>query len=387
MRSETQKRIAQITDAGLFERLATAVLRDADERCRLIVHSGVNLDGKTVKGALDGINFVPEREPPHMVAVHHTICRREDLEKKWLHNPSAGPSRGQQANKRPPGDLLKSAKAFAAQKEHIPDLSGTLILTTNQEPSSQLVLDVTAAGYAAGLKVEVWSRSALAHFLDSDPQGQWIRNQYLGIHQERLSPDLLEALCRRSLGVSVFHEDASLWVDRGFDKELANKLDGNVVFLVGGSGCGKSVGCHKLLSEHIESGGFGLVVGHRAVADSLWVEQAIEETLRRHHPHLSQGAGAEALGLASRHKPLLMVIEDINRSVAPTKLIERLVSWSRQREGNQQASNWRVYCPVWPRVWAALGENTRKHISDDAVMHVSSFTNKEAGNCRSQGST
>lgn len=81
---ETERTLAAITDQGLFEQLATAVLREADSHYHLLVHSGVNLDGKTIRSPVDGIAFVPGANPPHMIAVHHTTCKRDDLENKWL---------------------------------------------------------------------------------------------------------------------------------------------------------------------------------------------------------------------------------------------------------------------------------------------------------------
>ena len=36
--NDTRRRLAEITDAGRFEELATAVLREADERCRRMAH-------------------------------------------------------------------------------------------------------------------------------------------------------------------------------------------------------------------------------------------------------------------------------------------------------------------------------------------------------------
>ncbi|MGX9728806.1 MAG: hypothetical protein ACTFAK_16280 [Candidatus Electronema sp. VV] len=77
----TAKILSAITDAGLFERLATAILREAKSEYRSLAHPGVNADGKTVKSRLDGICFVQGADPPHMIAVQHTIADRDGLEK------------------------------------------------------------------------------------------------------------------------------------------------------------------------------------------------------------------------------------------------------------------------------------------------------------------
>jgi hypothetical protein len=70
--SETNRALSQITDAGLFERLATAVLRQADSALYgNLTHPGMNADGKTVKAPVDGIAFVSGAIPPHLVIAHH----------------------------------------------------------------------------------------------------------------------------------------------------------------------------------------------------------------------------------------------------------------------------------------------------------------------------
>ena len=55
MMPETMKALAAITDEGLFERLATAVLRETDPLCAAVCHVGITIDGKTKKSPLDGI--------------------------------------------------------------------------------------------------------------------------------------------------------------------------------------------------------------------------------------------------------------------------------------------------------------------------------------------
>ncbi|MEP6147752.1 MAG: hypothetical protein ABJ201_10070, partial [Nisaea sp.] len=76
---EIRRKLAAMTDQGAFERLATAVLRLSGSQYRLLAHPGVNLDGKTVKSPVDGITFVTGSSPTHMIAVHHTTCRADDL--------------------------------------------------------------------------------------------------------------------------------------------------------------------------------------------------------------------------------------------------------------------------------------------------------------------
>ncbi|MBX9926517.1 MAG: hypothetical protein K2Y05_09175, partial [Hyphomicrobiaceae bacterium] len=68
--SQTARKLADMTDEGRFERLATAVLRASNPVYAALLHTGVNADGKTVKAPVDGFAFVPGATPPHMVAAH-----------------------------------------------------------------------------------------------------------------------------------------------------------------------------------------------------------------------------------------------------------------------------------------------------------------------------
>jgi hypothetical protein len=73
-------------------------------------YPGINSAGKTVKAPVDGICFVRGAEPPHMIAAHHTTCKRDDLRKKWLHDPATVTPRRRGRPTMPAGDLIKTAK-------------------------------------------------------------------------------------------------------------------------------------------------------------------------------------------------------------------------------------------------------------------------------------
>ena len=374
--AETQRKLAAITDPGQFEQLATAVLREANSRYRLLVHTGVNLYGRTIRSPVDGITFVAGENPPHMIAVHHTTCKRNDLEKKWLHDPATiNPHKGGKPTATP-GDLVKTAQLFAEQKREIPNLQLTLILTTNKEPSEVLVRNVRTAGESAGIEVMIWSNSVLAHYLDYHEKGQWIRSRFLGIEQEHLSDELLHELSRSSLENSVLLNDSELWIECQLDQKLEKAANRDVVFVVAESGLGKSVACHKRLTAHIRTGGFGLIIPNEIIATAPSLKLAIDATLRRLHPSLVPGAGSQALALASERTPLLMVVEDINTSTQPSLLIERLSSWSKQQNKYSLATSWQILCPVWPRILTALGDESRGRINR-FVLEASSFTAEE----------
>lgn len=367
----------EITDPGLFERLATAVLREKYLECRLLIHSGVNLDGKTVRSPVDGLAFVEGASPPHMIAVHHTTCKLKNLETKWLNDPGKVKPRKRGKPAAQPGDLVKTVQLLEEQKREMPDLRATLILTTNREPPEALVRKITAAGDAEGFEdVIVLSGTAIAHFLDYDAKGQCIRRRFLGIEQEHLSDELLRELSRSSLEKSDLPDDKELWIDRQLDRTLEKATGRDVLFVVAESGLGKSVACHKRLTVHVEAGGFGLVIPHEIIAKSMSLEQAVDATLRRLYPSLAPGAGSKACALASERMPLLMVVEDINRSGQRTALIERLANWSTHGKEGEQEARWQILCPVWPQILTALGDEAQKKIRN-LTLKAHSFSPEE----------
>ena len=370
---DSQRRLAAITDHGFFERLATAVLREADPRYRLLSHTGVNTDGKTVSSPVDGITFVEGASPPHMIVVHHTTCKRNSLKKKWLHDPATTNTKGGTRHAGEPGDLVKTVKLVRDQERSMPNLRATLILTTNQEPTESLVRQVNTVANKAGLEVAIWPNSAIAHFLDHDPQGQWIRNSFLGIAQEQLSFELLQELSRRSLAYAELPDESELWIGCQLDQELENAAGRDVLFLVGESGTGKSVACQKRLHAHIQSGGIGLIIPHRIISESLSLDQAIQGTLKSLHPPLVSSAGSVARILASERAQLLLVVEDVNKLEQPTIAIERLVSWSAKWKEHTRAVNCQLICPVWKRWLAGLTDQARKQIGR-LILNASHFS-------------
>ena len=359
--SDTRRRLEQIADAGLFEALATAVLREQDARCLRLVHVGVNADGKTVRSPTDAIGYVQEDGLLRMMAVHHTTCRREKLERKWLTDADS--------------DFLKTLIVFKQQRERIPDLRATLILTTNREPPEQLVHRIYAKGSQVGVEIAIYTGSFIAHFLDVERKGQWLRRKFLGVVQSHLSEELLRELCVKSIA-TVPLPDAESWIERDIDRELATHSRRPVRFIVGESGMGKTVACRKRLQHQISEGGFGLVVTAEALGKSRTLVDAVDTTLRELHPSLAEGEGREAFSLVHENAPLFVVVEGVNRSDHSTHLLEKLASWADDRlEANEDCA-WQLLCPVWPRTIATVRESARQLVSESAVG-LSCFTELE----------
>ncbi|MGR0482367.1 MAG: hypothetical protein ACTFAL_13450 [Candidatus Electronema sp. V4] len=372
----TAKILSAITDAGLFERLATAILREAEPAYRSLAHPGVNADGKTVKSPVDGICFVPGAEPPHMIAVHHTIADRDGLDKKWLHDSAK--SKGTKPKESDDGDLIKTAKIAAEERTSRPDLRVTLVLTTNKEPREDLIRKVHAVGYDHGLEIDIWSCSRLSHFLDNAQTGQGLRRSFLNIEQELLSVELLHELSKESLQTHCPLSNSDTWIPRELDSRLTSGLRRNVTFLVAASGMGKSVACHRRLAAHVEAGGFGIILPHEVIASSISLEQAVAAALRQLHPSLAE-IGNSALSFSTSDKPMLLIVEDINRSGQAQLLTEKLIRWgysSKHEESRGDDARWHLVCPLWPEVYLSLGHQAKQNI-EPMMMTASGFSNNE----------
>jgi hypothetical protein len=373
----TERKLEAITDEGLFEKLAAAVLRDADPTYRALIHPGVNSQGRTVKSPVDGIAFVPGAKPPQMVIVHHTTTAQEGLTNKWLHDPAIVKPRGAR-HTAPEGDVRKAIAITAAQRNTEPDLAVTLVLTTNREPDQKAIRQTHALAASAGIDVDFWTRSRLAHFLDTDAQGQWLRRIYLGDEPERLSRPFLLYLAQKSLAGFPLHDLPRLWIARTLDETLAGIILLGTSFLVAQSGLGKSTAAYKLLADHIASGGVGLVLPDAAIAGALTLDGAIEATLRELHPNLGPGAGSDAIAVCNPDDPLLLVVEDINISGQAASLAEKILSWDRRADRDEERAPrpYRLICPIWPEVLNALHDRSRVAIARHAVF-AGSFEPRE----------
>jgi hypothetical protein len=199
----------------------------------------------------------------------------------------------------------------------------------------------------------------LAHVLDTNPTGQWIRRTHLGIEQEMLSEELLGQLSRTSLEVFKPHDDPRAWVSRQLDRVLRS-VRRPINFVIAESGLGKSVACYRVLLEHVENGGYGLVLPHELIERAATLDQAVTEALRQLHPALA--LGQSPLPFCSNKNPLIVVIEDTNRSGQPQRLLEKIAGWG-VAFGEVQAEvlkPWRLFCPVWPSLLALVNDPVRK---------------------------
>lgn len=346
---DTHIAIAKLTDEGVFEDLALSVLRAAHPLVGSVVQTGLNAEGRTHRSPVDAIGFVPGSEPDHMVSVHHTITGPRGLRRKWLSKSD------------PIGDVPKTIAIIQEERKRAPDLAATLVLTTNREPSETLVRDVRALGRDNSLEVEIWSLSNLAHVLDTTADGQAIRRRLLGFSQDRLSRDLFAEIGRSTLNAALPRDDPSMWIDR---TEVVDRAAGPLGFLIGSSGSGKTVACLQALSAHLEKGGVGLVLDAAALGSATSLDDAIDVTLRRYSPQLADGRSALEFG--SSAAPVLIVVEDVNRSGDGPRLATLLASWILPDEKSSDP-RYKVLCPIWPQLLVGLDEKTRSAVDARSV--------------------
>lgn len=217
---QTADALKKISPDG-FERLASAILRRADPSYQRLIHAGMNTAGQTVKSPVDGICLVPGSNPPHFVIFHYTVD--QSLERKWLHEqtPSGKGSRT------PDGDIVKALRWTEEQRKDHPDTQITLVLACNGTPNQKLVARSGQVCARHRIELDLWEFSRLLDRLETEPDGQWLRKEHLGIPQERLSIDLMRELSRQSCSLYAKHEqlvDTDEWIDRALDKDLSCRV-------------------------------------------------------------------------------------------------------------------------------------------------------------------
>lgn len=377
MSTDTIKQLASITDAAQFERIATSVLRSAKPSYYAnLSHQGVNTDGKTVKAPLDNVGWVHIDGESMIVAAAHTTASRDDLEGKWLHDPTTvKPRKLNGKPTQPAGDLVKAICELAKLRVANPGLKATLALTCNREEPMDVRVKAEVLAEAANVSLDIWSVSRLAQYLDTMAEGQAIRYAYLGTPAVLLSKAELIRAGKLSFEAKTRPTDPASMIDRG----VQISGTGHVI-LSGASGMGKTTLCLELLRTSLASGQAGLVLSDQTLRYATSIEEAIDMELRRHLPYLEPLAGSRALALCDDLTPLVIVIEDICRAENTAVLLDKVVTWALHSipKGSTNARcNWRMLCPVWPRFLLTL-EKSKEVYSAGMVQSIGLFTDEEA---------
>jgi hypothetical protein len=370
----TAESLEAITDESSFELLSLRCLRELEPDCRSLIHLGVNAQGKTVVGPLDGMGLVSGSEPHTYVMVAVTTTHPKSLKNKWLSLPPQEPliaSRGEKQRKKNKaksddslGDLPKAALAASKVRQHDPTAKFILYLVTNRSLSSDLMLSVFAAGERDALEIRFLEQTRIRDFLDTTPIGQWLRQEHLGVEADQISKPLLKRLSRANYAeyardVTLF--DRQIRIKTHAVKSVTTELADSSVslhFLVGSSGVGKSTTALSLLQANESKSESGFWIAADVLERSQSLSEAFESTLRALKPSLKAGCGVHAIAFASEQEPLLLIFDDINRTTAPINLLWKIIGWLRpvtdEKRGQAFRSNLRVLCPLWDFYWSTV---------------------------------
>lgn len=401
----TLKLIEEMTDVGKFEQLALAALRRMKPECEAVIHEGLNADGKTIRSEVDAEGVVPGSNPPRIVMVACTTTKREKLKAKWLydsqgteiHTADAKPRR---TRRHPPdsgrdGDLIKACRRAEVKRRELPNASFKLYLVTNLPRAGELLSPVTAAALKGGIEAEVVEASRLADFLDTDPQGQFVRFRFFGTPITHVCADLLNEMGRTSLSQRESRPDfetATKRVARNCARDLQDACAApstTLVWVAAPPGKGKSVVSVDAASAYLRDGGFALWLSEQDVngAESLW--HAVDSALRRDHPSLEPEAGRHALSVAHLTQRLVLVMDDLNRLPTPEGAFRKVRNWAYQMAnvknssgaGQGASASCVIVCPVWPQHLEQIERSSsapRESFLWEMVLDVPNFSSSEA---------
>jgi len=370
--SLTREKLSNITDEGLFERLAAGVLRIAEPVFHGIVETGTNVRGQTIADPADGILYTMAHDGERLAIIaHHTITRKASLRSKWL-DPTDG-------------DVAKAIRLFESASARVGEHNRILILTCSVEPDSALVTDIEAVAANHELTIQLWPGSRLAHVLDVNPDGQWLRHQYLGMPQQRLSSDLLRKIATQTIEDARPLGDPAEYIPRKLSEQLDDLFASNdvFVFVQGRSGTGKSVLCYDWAKRVETLYGVCLILNEEIVQASISLEEALARLLKAYAPGLSETSFQNAVTDVSGGLGVFLWVEDINRASAPIDLIRKLFRWTAPASGRDSEKSQRlnprlkILCPVWQEHIQAMTRDEREKI-DRASLYVGDYSWDEA---------
>ncbi|TXD96787.1 ATP-binding protein [Psychrobacter frigidicola] len=185
------------------------------------------------------------------------------------------------------------------------------------------------------------------------------------VEPNNLSKQLLLEIGEKSL--SNLNFDAELFIERNFKPIHQNTL------IVGVSGSGKTTYCINVLKRHLALQKPVLVLDDNTVNQALSIEEAIDIELRRYANELVSQSGHQALEFCSIDEPLIILVEDINRSSDSARLLRKLIDWSKN------GANFILLCPVWHRLIAGLSYEEKKSLEACFKLeYLESYNENEA---------
>lgn len=165
-------------------------------------------------------------------------------------------------------------------------------------------------------------------------------------------------------------------ITRNFPDVVDDK--GNVL-LVGASGMGKTTICLSVLASALERNQPCLVISDQTISVATSLEDALSIELRHYSHSLLADSGLKAIEFGSEMFPLIILIEDVNKSVSPERLLNKVIAWISQSSSRSGGVRWRILCPVWLQHLELLD----KKIRDEAyrlgiIKMVGLYTEEEA---------
>ncbi len=339
---------AQILDkieSAPFEKLCGQVLRKMVPELVNLIPSGINSEGRTIRSLSDGFCFA---DRDHYVMVHVTT-NASDLKTKWLYEGKA--------KTKPHGDLIKGIEQAMKMREDNQHFRFSVFLVSNKPVSEELHIKVNEKNTKDFITVRIIEQRDLVSFLDDDPEGQYLRWQYLGISANRISESLLKDIVKENLkryGKEIYLEEAylaTLSVEKNVTERLG--ISSNCInLLTGSSGFGKSTLCFAIMHSVLEKERIAIRVKPVIIEKAVSLEDAILKQILNDYPNIF----IQLQDISVFFREGLIIVDDINSSENATALLDKLISWNLPRKNGDVC----VICPVWPRYLAALDNKTKK---------------------------
>ena len=332
-------------DGTAFERLCGPVLRKMIPELADLLPSGINADGRVVKSLADGFCFVNRN---HYATAHYTT-NASDLKTKWLYNGTARTT--------PKGDLIKSIVQAREMHALHPAYKFSIFLVSSRRVNDALHLEVNKAISDDFIAVRIIEQRDLVLFLDHNAEGQYLRQKFLDIDADRISPSLLIDIVKENLfryGQEIYLEEIHLTNISGQKKveaQLATSTT-SVNLLIGDSGFGKSTLCFAIMRSVIENGGIALRIKPSMIEKAVSIEDAILQQVKSDYQKLY----IQVNDIKTLFQNGLIVIDDINKPDNTGALLDKIISWSCLKKTGVIS----VLCPVWPRNLDGLDNKIQK---------------------------
>jgi hypothetical protein len=187
-----------------------------------------------------------------------------------------------------------------------------------------------------------------------------LREDFLGIAADELGRELLLRLSQDSLNdyeLEGFDDSEFVPTAAWRDACSALRSEAPLGLIVGRPGAGKSVIARKLLHDQIAQGEAGLWIPGDALQNAASLSDAVCSVLKHFNPNFDDAAGHVAVSLATSEHPLLLVLDDANRTDAASRIPSKVLGWGRNLfaadEGRADARI-KLIVPIWESHWSSL---------------------------------